>query len=236
MAAGTTLAAGAPAAPTALTAQETGPQPVYLLWNDQSADETAFLLERRPAAGGDWAMVAELPANLVGHTDDDAPNLAVVYQYRLRARNAGGDSAYSNTAATASLNPFQVWRREFFDAAGLADLLRSSGTADPDGDGLPNALEYAFGRDPLVRDRNGLEVATGVDAEGRPTFTFTQRIGATALTYAVESGAEVGALAAVPGLVLAGPPVPTGDSLTVRLLAPMEGADRVFYRLRVDLP
>ncbi|MES2923814.1 MAG: hypothetical protein V4819_19830 [Verrucomicrobiota bacterium] len=47
---------------------------------------------------------------------------------------------------------FTVWRLEHFTIEELADVNISALSADPDGDSLTNAAEYAFGSDPRVRD------------------------------------------------------------------------------------
>lgn len=45
--------------------------------------------------------------------------------------------------------------------------------ADPDGDGLSNALEYALGLDPLVADRSGLPVGAPTEDKGEMYMTLT---------------------------------------------------------------
>ena len=47
---------------------------------------------------------------------------------------------------------FPEWQAATFSASDLANPARSSESADPDGDGCCNLLEYAFGNDPLAPD------------------------------------------------------------------------------------
>jgi hypothetical protein len=91
----TTVAPAAPAAPANLTAGLRG-QGVDLAWTDRAADEAGYEVER--AAGGAFVVVARLGANAQRYTDA-AVARRTGYTYRVRAYNAGGNSAYSNTAA-----------------------------------------------------------------------------------------------------------------------------------------
>jgi PKD repeat protein len=87
-----------PAAPSGLTARlATGA--IVLTWQDNSSDETAFSLERSEYTGAAWtsfAAVATLPAGTTTYSDSSYTTRS--YRYRVRASNAAGPSAYSNTA------------------------------------------------------------------------------------------------------------------------------------------
>jgi endonuclease I len=48
--------------------------------------------------------------------------------------------------------PFTAWRRARFNATELANAAVAGPAADPDGDGLPNRLEFLFNLDPRVAD------------------------------------------------------------------------------------
>jgi hypothetical protein len=84
-----------PAPPEELTAAADG-NGVKLEWKDVSTNETGFRVERRET--GAWAQVGLPAANARTFTDNSVdPNTA--YSYRVRAVNAGGESAPSNTVA-----------------------------------------------------------------------------------------------------------------------------------------
>jgi hypothetical protein len=100
----TTSVQGAPAAPSNLGCQDIcatydhmGGQligaDVYLRWNDNSNNETAFVIERN------GSMIDTLPPNMTSYKDHVIPNPGGNFfcTYRVRARNAAGYSAYSDT-------------------------------------------------------------------------------------------------------------------------------------------
>jgi hypothetical protein len=86
-----------PAAPTSLTATTISPTQINLHWTDNSSNETGFKIERSPDGSTGWAQIGAVGPNV-----QDYPNTGLTcgtdYYYRVRAFNAGGDSAYSNVA------------------------------------------------------------------------------------------------------------------------------------------
>lgn len=104
----TTLTA-LPAAPTNLTARAgstgTGKNKVPfidLAWTDNASNETAYVVER--CAGSsctNFAVRATLGANATSYRDTSVAK-RTTYRYRVKARNASGDSGYSNVAGATS--------------------------------------------------------------------------------------------------------------------------------------
>lgn len=96
-AAGTTAA---PNAPTGLTATARADGRVDLAWTDNCSREAGFVVER--ATTPDFAGAAEFTvgANVTACTDAGLTPGATYY-YRVRATNAGGESAPTNTATAA---------------------------------------------------------------------------------------------------------------------------------------
>ena len=85
-----------PAAPTGLTATAQGSSQVQLAWTDASDNETLFEIERRTGADP-FAKIAQANPNAQGHVDFTvAPG--TTYDYRVRAVNPDGASAYTNEA------------------------------------------------------------------------------------------------------------------------------------------
>lgn len=94
-----------PAAPSNLAANAgaaVAPAQVALSWADNAANEDNLIVERA-ASGGAFATLATLAANAVAYTDAARP--AGTWSYRVKARNAGGDSGYSNTATVSVAAP-----------------------------------------------------------------------------------------------------------------------------------
>ncbi len=93
----------APSAPTSLTATPTSSSQINLAWADV-VSETGFKIERKTGAGGAYAQIATVGANIVTYSD---PGLtpSTTYFYRVRATNAVGDSPYSPEASSTTLVP-----------------------------------------------------------------------------------------------------------------------------------
>jgi hypothetical protein len=102
---GTSQTAGpaTPAAPTNLTATPISTTQINLEWQDKSNNETAFAVESRPF-GGTFVEIGTVPANSTGA---QVVNLSqgTFYDFRVRARNSAGNSAYSNIAGASTFAP-----------------------------------------------------------------------------------------------------------------------------------
>lgn len=83
-----------PAAPSGLKAAVSG-STVTLTWMDNSDNEQGFKIERKPKVGT-WSQIGLVGANVRSYSDSPGKGN---WQYRVRAYNASGDSAYSNIAS-----------------------------------------------------------------------------------------------------------------------------------------
>jgi len=84
-----------PVAPSNLTAQAVSSSQIDLTWKDNSDNETGFKIEEN--SGGGFSQVDTVGAGITHyHRTGRASNTN--YQYRVRAYNASGNSAYTNTA------------------------------------------------------------------------------------------------------------------------------------------
>jgi len=104
-------ASGAPNAPTNLNVGGlVTPTSVPLVWQDNSNNELGFEIQRVIGLGGGiYSAIATTSANVTSYTDSTvSPNTP--YTYRLRAFNAAGYSAFSNTLTltTPALPPSPV--------------------------------------------------------------------------------------------------------------------------------
>jgi chitodextrinase len=89
----------APAAPGALTAQAASSSAIDLAWQDNSSDETSFRVEE--LVNGAYQEVQVLAAGTT-RVQIGGLTAATSYSFRVRAANAAGSSAYSNTASATT--------------------------------------------------------------------------------------------------------------------------------------
>lgn len=67
----------------------------------------------------------------------------------------------SKTATARFLSPYQQWKTAYFSPAEIDTTELSAPASDPDGDGIPNLLEYALGLHPRQPSQSGLpEIAS----------------------------------------------------------------------------
>ena len=92
----------APVAPANLSAAAASASLVNLNWADMSGDESGFEVERSADGGATFAPLATLPAGATSHADAAGLQAGGTYQYRVRAINAGGASAWSNVAVVTT--------------------------------------------------------------------------------------------------------------------------------------
>jgi hypothetical protein len=91
----TTPAVTLPNAPSSLKATALSLGRVSLSWKDNSNNEDGFQIERRTGSTGTWQLIATVTANTKSYTDTSTAR-RTTYNYRVRAFNAAGSSAYSN--------------------------------------------------------------------------------------------------------------------------------------------
>jgi len=92
-----------PAAPSNLVATAVSRTQINLSWVDNSSDETGFKIERCKNAGcTNYAQISQVAANVTTFADTGLTR-NTTYRYRVRAFNAGGNSAYSNAASARTV-------------------------------------------------------------------------------------------------------------------------------------
>ncbi len=89
-----------PTAPSALAATTVSTTQINLAWTDNSTNETGFRVERST----DNVTFTEIGTTAANVTTFNSTTLTsgTTYYYRVRAYNAGGNSAYSNTASATT--------------------------------------------------------------------------------------------------------------------------------------
>ena len=87
--------------PTNLTALAMSPSRIDLTWQDNSSNETGFMVQRRQAGSADWVEIGTTSANDTTFSDVGL-SAATTYRYRVQAFNDTQSSAFSNEAWTAT--------------------------------------------------------------------------------------------------------------------------------------
>lgn len=170
----------------------------------------------------------------------------------LRVPFSGATTLVVNDATSlfGTFAPFEAWRLARFGNTGNPTI--SGASADPDGDGIPNFLEYAFGLNPLAASSNGLPFGS-IQADSGTNYlalTFGRATNATDTTFTVMvasnllgqwltgssySGANVIPVTAYTTEVSR---VPSNgiETISVRDNVPIHSAPQQFMRLRVTKP
>lgn len=99
-----TTSAPVPSAPTNLTANVINGRQVDLTWTDNASNELGYKIERKKSSDANFSQVAVAPTNAVNYSDATGLIGNTSYQYRLRAYNASGNSAYSSEAVAVTPN------------------------------------------------------------------------------------------------------------------------------------
>lgn len=162
--------------------------------------------------------------------------LADAGTYTLVATNPAG-SATSNPAVVA-VNPALTTYETWATGAGLDPVSSGAADADPDGDGLPNVLEFVLGGSPTSAGSTPRPaIASG--GAGQALFSFTRRTDADSLfTVTVESSSNLSTWSTVvdgvSGAAITRTPVDATRE-TVSVLAPVSGS-QTFFRIKAVAP
>ena len=91
----------APSAPSGLSSMVSGLD-ITLTWSDNSGTEDGFKIERSLYGSKVFQQIATVNSNVTLYTDTNLSS-ATQYEYRIRAYNEGGNSAYSNTISATTM-------------------------------------------------------------------------------------------------------------------------------------
>lgn len=169
-----------------------------------------------------------------------ASNKAIVREFFVMANSSGElvihlASVVGSPDANAliqgleiyTVSPWDCWRVATFPPGQLDDTSFSGLSADPDGDGVSNFLEYALGLNPGSASVDGLP-GEGIDSSGALTLTFLRAT--PHLTYLVEGCDDL-----LSWKIIAINPGDIGSEVTVVDPGSVFGPRR-FLRLRVISP
>jgi hypothetical protein len=139
-----------------------------------------------PAVFGTWTIHGSLASlHLLGYREPSTPAQATTTTGNVTAL----DLLFSSIAGTS----FAIWKTTAgFSESDLASAAISGETADPDGDGLTNLMEYALGGSPKVAD--AAVIAPAVDSNGSQIqISFRCDDSRKDLIYTVQSSSTLAA-------------------------------------------
>jgi hypothetical protein len=217
------------------TGATTSPLLVPLIWGGTAVPGTHYLTPPTTVlipAGSSTATVTVSPI-----ADDVAQGnrtltLSVATDFSLSAGNTPTDTV------TLQDKPYDAWRFAHFTAAELADATLSGPNADPDGDGLPNLLEYALGADPKTADASNHAAQVGFSAD-HLTLAYTRPSTVTDLNYALEWTTDLQTWSTGNTVIeqVNSTTNPDGTiTVTSRAVALLSSSPRQFLRLRITRP
>jgi hypothetical protein len=90
--------------PSGLDATAVSSSRIDVNWVDNSSNESAFAIERCDGSpcSTSFTQIASVGANVTTYADTGL-SAGATFSYRVRAQNAGGSSAYSNTDSATTL-------------------------------------------------------------------------------------------------------------------------------------
>ncbi len=118
-------ASSAPLNPGSLAVTQNSATNAQLVWVDNASDETGFRIERKTNAGGSYASVGTVGANVTHFVDTGVFAHGNVYYYRVIATGAAGESPPSGEASFEAFAGFfnlPVTRMKVSKTAGTATV------------------------------------------------------------------------------------------------------------------
>ena len=146
---------------------------IGLVWQDESANEDEFRIERRLGEGA-WTPVGATPSGVTSHADGGlVPGTG--YGYRVRACNAGGCSAYTDEATAQTDDappPAPISLTATAVGGDQIDLVWQYGGTNEDGLHVERAERWrGVGRDPRTAARYTGNLGNGPRQRGSPMTT-----------------------------------------------------------------
>lgn len=215
----------------------------------------------QPSAGADQT-IATLTANLAGSTSDDTlPAGTITGWQTLSGTNAiFGNSAALSTAATFSdlgtstlrliaddgmvrtfddvtvtrVTPTNLWQLNHFTSAELTNSAICGPKADPDHDGIANAIEYFIGLNPRAAAQPGAALAQDFATVGVDKFlriSIAKNPAASDATCVAEVSNDLATWSTGQVVLEAN----TATQFIARDTVPLSGGAKRFIRLRVNV-
>jgi hypothetical protein len=172
----------------------------------------------------------------------------VVGPVTVRATQAGNGNFLAAEPVDVVINITHTylasaWRNQYFNATELADTSVSGSSADPDGDGLNNLLEYALNLNPLIAGPSPV-VATRVTVGANEylALSFRRRLKEAGIEYAPQISDSLDSWneeSGTPHLIEFGAAIHNNDgteTVQYRSSVPFGNSKKEFIRLKVSAP
>jgi hypothetical protein len=135
--------------------------------------------------------------------------------------------------------PYENWRARYFTAAELADAAISGDGADPDADGIPNLVEFAFNLNPRAASHPGLPRAFLQNISGQDYLhvQYIQRGEPAGVQYLLQTSPDLLSWNTSPASFSQVSASDNGDGtslVTLRSQSPAADAPRLFVRIAIE--
>ena len=141
---------------------------------------------------------------------------------------SGGITRTATVAVTAT-STFSQWQEVHFPSDGPNAATLNAPTADPEGDGRSNLLEYAMGSNPKAADKP--TAATAAFDGTYVALIYTRRIGASDVAFSVKQSGNLGGWTTATAIDEVSSN--NGVTETVSAKVPVNGAAQMFLRLHI---
>ncbi len=193
------------------------PRGVAATWQFEYGTTTAYG-QTLPVTAGD-AGSGNVPVNVNVALSGLEPN--TLYHYRLKAVSTYGTSTTTDAVFTTSGN-LASWRLAHFGSS--ENTGNAANNADPDGDGISNLFEYAFGLNPNANDAGSFP---------KPSFngsvllaSFNTPAGVGDITYGAEVSTNLNSWSSI---------ADSGSGTAHTFAAPVSPNGRTYMRFRVTV-
>jgi hypothetical protein len=181
-----------------------------------------------------WSQIASPGLITFGNTaaEDTLATLTMNGSHTIRLRADDGDSiVFDDLTFTGYLNPFARWLDQ--NNVGDENNPLTESTADADGDGLLNLIEYAIGSNGTVSSTNPQVITMApVSTSNFLRLSIPKNPAATDVTFTVEASSNLTSWSSA-GLITE---TDTSTQLTVRDNIPSGPGVRRFMRVKVTRP
>ncbi len=214
--------------PATQTLSVTGAGRVQWLRGGTSPETHQVTFDLSTNGGAAWTALGA-GTRIPGGWERGGLSLPASGQIRARARVItgvyNGSSSLLETTVSYAIPPLNLWRQVHFGS--MENTGDGANDADPDGDGVVNLLEFAFGMNPRQPDAAGLPawVPAGDDYQ----LEFERPASAGGITYIAEQNTSLDPESWTPVPNLGTPPNYFYD-------VPATAGVRRFLRLRVSVP